>query len=99
VLDAIATVNESGDRWAIVLVNRHPSKSVDCTVEMGGTLLDGNFNATVLTADSPDAYNDIGDPDRVAPRKIELTFREGIAELPPHSLTITRVPLQKPPQR
>jgi alpha-N-arabinofuranosidase len=58
---------------------------------MGGSLLDGTFAATVLTADSPDAYNDIEDPDRVAPEKIMLTFREGVAELPPHSLTIVSV--------
>ena len=99
VVDAIATANESGNRWAIALVNRHPSKSVPCTVKMGGSLLDGTFAATVLTADSPDAYNDIEDPDRVTPKKIKLTFREGVAELPPHSLTITRVLLQKPAQR
>ena len=91
VVDAIATANEAGDRWAIALVNRHPSKIVACTVEMGGSLLDGTFAATVLTADSPDAYNDIEDPDRVAPEKIMLTFREGVAELPPHSLTIVSV--------
>ena len=91
VVDAIATANEAGDRWAIALVNRHPSESVACTVEMGGKPLDGSFAATVLTADSPDAYNDIEAPDRVAPKEIKLTFRAGVVELPPHSLTITRV--------
>ena len=29
VIDAIATVNKSGEKWAISLVNRHPSKKVD----------------------------------------------------------------------
>ena len=61
---------------------------------MGGSLVDGTFAATVLTADSPDAYNDIENPDRVVPKEIELTFREGVAELPPHSLTIARVVLE-----
>ena len=32
VLDAVATVDESGERWAIALVNRHPDKHVACTV-------------------------------------------------------------------
>ena len=94
VVDAVATADASGERWAIALVNRHPSKSVACSVEMGGSLLDGTFDATVLTGDSPDAYNDIENPDRVIPRGIELTFREGVADLPPHSLTIARVALE-----
>ena len=91
VIDAIATANESGNRWAIALINRHPSEPVACTVEMGGKLLDGVYPATILTADSPDAYNDIATPNRVTPKKTELTFQKGIADLPPHSLVIVRV--------
>jgi alpha-N-arabinofuranosidase len=91
VIDAIATANESGNRWAIALINRHPSERVACTVEMGGKLLDGIYPATILTADSPDAYNDIATPNRVTPKKTELQFRKGIADLPPHSLVIVRV--------
>jgi len=91
VIDAIATANESGNRWAIALINRHPSEPVACTVEMGGKLLNGVYPATILTADSPDAYNDIATPNRVTPKKTELTFRKGIADLPPHSLVIVRV--------
>ena len=94
-IDAIATVDESGKHWAIALANRHPSKDVACTVDIGGRLLDGTYAATILTADSPDAYNDIENPDRVAPRKIDLTFRKGVADLPPHSLTIVRVLIRK----
>jgi len=91
VVDAIATSDEAGARWAVALVNRHPEEAVACTVELGGRPLDGTFAATVLTADSPDAYNDIEHPDRVRPERVELTFREGAAELPPHSLTIVRI--------
>jgi len=59
---------------------------------MKDTPLDGAYNATLLTGDSPDAYNDIKHPDRVAPQEVELTFKDGVANLPHHSLTIVEVP-------
>ena len=49
----------------------------------------------MLTGDSPDAYNDIDDPNRVAPRETELTFQQGAVSLPPHSLCIVEVLLRK----
>ncbi len=91
VMDAIATVDESGRRWAIALVNRHPSENVACTVSMKERPLDGTYNAMVLTGESPDAYNDIEHPDRVAPKEVKLTFNKGTVNLPPHSLTIVHV--------
>ncbi len=95
VIDAIATVDETGKRWAIALVNRHPSEDVACTVNTDKLSLDGTYNATVLTGDSPDSYNDIENPDRVAPKKMQLIFKEGVADLPPHSLTIVQFSLPK----
>jgi alpha-N-arabinofuranosidase len=93
VVDAIATVDESGKRWAISLVNRHPLQNVACTIKIKDILLGGTYEATILTAESADAYNDIEHPERVAPKKTELTFEKGIITLPPHSLTIVRVPV------
>jgi len=90
-LDAIATVDEAGKRWAIALVNRHPTESVDCTVNMGDMPLDGMYRAIVLAGDSCDAYNDIEHPTRVAPRDVELGFSKGAVTLPPHSLTVACV--------
>ncbi len=90
-IDAIATVDESGRQWAVALVNRHPAKSVACTLELGGRPLQGKHEAIVLTGESPDAYNDVDHPDRVVPQRIEIVFEKGIADLPPHSLTIVRV--------
>ena len=94
-IDAVATVNESGTTWSIALVNRHPSKAVACTVKMNDALLDGRYEATILAGDSPDAFNDVEHPDRVVPEKTKLTFTKGVVELPPHSLTIVRVPLKR----
>ena len=91
VVDAIATVNESRGRWAISLVNRHPEKPVACTIRMKDSLLEGNYEALTLAGDSPDSYNDIENPNRVAPKKTVLTFAKGVTYLPPHSLTIVRV--------
>ncbi len=92
VIDAVATVDESGAMWSIALVNRHPSKEVACTVKMKDTLLVGSYDATILAGDSPDAFNDVEHPNRVVPAKTRLTFEKGVVKLPPHSLTIVRAP-------
>ena len=94
VLDGVATVDESGKKWAIALVNRHPAKPVACTVRMKDRLLDGEYAALVLAGDSPEAFNDIENPNRVTPQKTTLTFIKGAVNLPPHSLTIVKVPLK-----
>ncbi len=91
IVDAIATVDKTGKNWAIALVNRHPSESMTCKLRMGDKLLSGTYTASMLTGDSPDSFNDIEHPERVAPRKIELTFKKGIANLQPHSLTIVHL--------
>ena len=91
-LDALATTDASGKRWAIALVNRHPSETVACAVKLGDRSLDGTFDATVLAGDSPEAFNDVKHPNRVVPEKTRLTFKKGVVTLAPHSLTIVRIP-------
>ena len=91
VLDSVATVDESGKQWAVALVNRHPSKPVACNVKMKDRWLDGEYGALVLAGDSPEAFNDIGNPNRVTPQKTTLTFSKGAVNLPPHSLIILKV--------
>ena len=95
VVDAIATVNASANQWAIAMVNRHPNKDVACTVKLKDMLPDGNYEAITLAGDSPDSFNDIDNPTRVQPVKSMLTFTQGVVTLPPHSLTIVKVPLKK----
>ncbi len=92
-VDAIATVDESGQTWSIALMNRHPSDEVVCTLRLGDAPLEGPYSATLLSGDSADAFNDVEHPDRVAPHPIELTFDAGAVSLPPHSLCIVKVPL------
>jgi alpha-N-arabinofuranosidase len=91
VVDALATVDKSGKNWAISLVNRHPSENVNCSVKIGDKPLNGTFNATILTGDSPDAYNDIEHPDTVVPKEMQLNFKNGVTTLPPHSLIIVHI--------
>jgi alpha-N-arabinofuranosidase len=99
VVDAIATVDESGKKWTVAMINRCPSKEVACTLQMAEQSIDGTYKATVLTGDSPDSYNGIEHPRRVTPKKIELTFKKGDVSLPPHSLVIVDIPLEKSPLR
>ena len=91
VIDAIATVDKKGRNWAISLVNRHPSENLECKVSIGDKLLNGTYKAKILTGESTDSYNDIEHPNRVAPKELELRFKNGITELPPHSLTIVHI--------
>lgn len=94
VVDAVATVDKSGKQWSVALMNRHSSKAVACTLEMENASLDGTYKATILTGETPDAYNDIEAPDRVKPTVVELTFKKGVTSLPPSSLAIIDVPLE-----
>jgi alpha-N-arabinofuranosidase len=90
IIDAVATVDPSGKKWALALVNRHPDQPVACTVKLGNVALDGTFEATILAGDSPEAFNDVEHPNRVVPEKTQLKFNQGVVSLPPHSLTIVR---------
>ena len=89
-VDVIVTADESGKRWSIALINRQADQPADCTVKLGGRPLDGEFDATVLAGDSPDAFNDVEHPQRVAPEKRKARFSKGVIDLPPHSLTVVR---------
>jgi len=91
VIDAAATVDAAGKNWALALVNRHPSETVACTVKLGDRSPDGTFDATILAGDSPEAFNDVEHPARVVPAKTQLSFKQGVVTLPPHSLTIVRL--------
>jgi alpha-N-arabinofuranosidase len=90
VVETLVTTDESGKRWSIALINRHPDQPAACTVQMGDLLLDGTFDATVLAGDSPEAFNDVGHPERVMPEKQKVQFSKGVINLPPHSLTVVR---------
>ena len=91
-VDALATVDETGQRCAVALINRHPSATIDCLVRWGDEPLEGDHEAVTLAGDSPDAYNDVDAPRRVEPVVGRLQFARGRTALPPHSLTIVKFP-------
>ncbi len=91
VFDGLATCGAAMSGWRIALINRHPQQSLTCKVLIGGRPLEGQYAATILSGDSPDAYNDVEQPARVAPEKGVLNFVSGSAALPPHSVAILEV--------
>jgi alpha-N-arabinofuranosidase len=92
VLDAIVTGDAQGGRIVAALTNRHPVEDVLCDISTGDASVDGELAATVLGADSPDAFNDVEHPDRVAPRRVHLDASGGALRLPPHSVTVVELP-------
>jgi alpha-N-arabinofuranosidase len=91
VADAVATVDDSGKRWVLALMNRHPEKPLSCTIKFGDCPLEGTFDALVLVGDSSETFNDVDHPNRVAPEKMRFSVTQGLIELPPHSLVILKV--------
>jgi alpha-N-arabinofuranosidase len=87
----LATVDEKGKNLAVSLVNRHPTENVVCSVVIGNEPLNGTYKATILTGESANSFNDIENPNRVAPKKVKLNFKKGITTLLPHSLTIVHI--------
>lgn len=90
-LDAVATCDDGMRLWRLALVNRHPELELACTIALDGKRLGGAYGATVLSGDSPNAYNGVEHPDRVVPVQTELIFADGVTTLPPHSVVIVRI--------
>ena len=90
-LDALATADDDGKNLVLALVNRHATDELTCSIDVNGKPVTGTVSADVLSGDSPDAYNDVDAPDRVAPKTISLAFENGAVKLPPHSLTICKL--------
>ena len=58
---------------------------------VGAPGLSLNWQTMVLAGDSPDAYNDVGRPDRVIPQEREVALTGNTVELPPHSVAVVRL--------
>lgn len=95
VLDAVVTASDDWKQMTFALVNRHPEREVSCSVKVDGVPIEGTLAATMLTGDSPDAYNDIPKPDRVTPVKGNLKFTGGAATVPPHSVVLCQLALSR----
>ncbi len=88
VLDAVVTCSEDRGSAAVALVNRHPNAVVTCRPVLKGLKGTPQVRVTTLSGDSPDAYNDVGNPNRVAPETRRLARWDGSIALPPHSVSV-----------
>jgi len=90
-VDVLATCNKSKTNWRIALINRDPDRPAETKLKLGGQLLNGTFQATVLSGDDANAFNDIDQPNRVVPENRELQFQLGKVTIPAHSVSIVAV--------
>ncbi len=96
VVDHIATWDEDADEIVLALVNRDPAHPQPCLVTIAGHRPTVEVDATVLSGPSEDAYNDVDSPDAVRPETRRMHVEAGRLLLPPHSLTVCRIPLDAP---
>ncbi len=90
-LDAVITRSDDKQRFAIALVNRHPETTARWKLNLGGAMNPANAKVTILSGDSPDAYNDVAHPDRVVPETRAVVLGDGQIELPPHSVAVLQM--------
>ena len=86
VFDAIVTCDSDWRRISMMLVNKHPNRSVSCSIVIDGRKIEGSYQTILLSGDSPDVYNDIEHQDNVVPVEHKMTFNRGKVDLPPHSI-------------
>ncbi len=91
-LDAIVTTNDAQDKFTIVLVNKDPENNVKASLNWEKML--GNapqkLNATILSGQSPDDYNDVGNENNVVPEETILEIEDNLISLPAHSIVFIR---------
>lgn len=86
VLDAVMTQSDDGKSCVLMVVNKSPDEAVSLDLSALCPRGLGSVSATILSGDSPDAYNDIGSENRVVPQKTWLAVTDGKIALPPHSV-------------
>lgn len=90
-LDAVVTRSDDQKRFAAAFVNRHPETPARWNLKLGASFNPATANVTILSGDSPDAYNDVARPNRVVPQTRAVTLNNGQFELPPHSVAILQI--------
>ena len=91
-VDAMVTCNTEKTKITISLINKHPIYEADC--DLGMKFTSKFLNATILSGDSVDAFNDVNTPNRVIPKSIQLLLQDGHLLIPPHSLVFITIPFQ-----
>jgi alpha-N-arabinofuranosidase len=89
-VDALVSTDAAGT--TVTLINRDPARTAACEIWLDGHRLTGPVAATTLSGDSPDAFNSIDRPDAVRPVESMISDAEGAYPVPPHSLSMLRIP-------
>ena len=84
VLDVLLTVNETRTQYTYAVVNKHPEESVTVVLDFAGTS-PRSVEATLLSGESADDYNDIG-RESVKPKECTLKVKDGQITIPAHTL-------------
>ena len=53
--------------------------------------VDGDVEAVVLSGPDADSYNDVATPEMVVPETGKMSIKGGVAEFPPHSVSIIKI--------
>lgn len=93
VLDAVTSRNSDGKQVTMAFINRHPSRPALLKLDLRGSRMPAQCRLTVLSSDSPDAFNDVSNPGRVKPDTATVPLREGSLVLPPHSVSMAELAL------
>lgn len=87
-----AVVSKDANGTTVVIVNRDPSGSADCSIVLDGQTLTGEWSATILDGASPDSFNSVEAPEAVTPRNASMKDSAGVYSIPPHALCMMQIP-------
>ncbi|MCM8817261.1 MAG: hypothetical protein NC913_07115 [Candidatus Omnitrophica bacterium] len=95
-LDVSATLNSKTDELCLIVVNRHPEKAINTTIEFRGYECENNIYVMVVNGDDVYATNDFGKEnvkmekfeEKIEPKSIKFSFQ-------PHSITALKIKTRK----
>ncbi len=92
--DAVVTADRDAGVLAVALSNLHPRDPLECEIWVPGRHLAGPAELCTLTGAAPDSFNDVSHPRDVSPAAgfVPVSGDCCRIELPPHSVSILRVP-------
>ena len=92
ILDIILTSDKEGKRFVYAIANKDPEKEQPVTLDFKGIGKNApkKVKALILSGNSPDDYNDIGQ-ERVKPYEKSLPVKNGTVSIPAHSVTFISI--------
>ncbi len=93
-LDMVVTTNAQRSRYVLAIVNKDPTRTLPLTIDFAslGRKIPASVPVEILAGDSPNAYNDVGNENRVVPEsQTWKVAADGQVKVPPHSVSIMRI--------